>query len=262
MNMGGNGPRPGNGHNPVNGPPAGGNAGGPLDPDNGSVGLGFQQNPKELNRGQYHITVSSTCRRDQKLKKRAVNAVLPAVPRYLKRSEYPITWSREDHPDRVDAPGALALVVAPQISGYILQKVLMDGGSSINILYWDTFIRMGFTVKPLHPSGTIFHGIVPGKSARPEGTITLEVAFGESKDNFRSEMICFEVVKLKSPYHALFGRNVFASFMARPCYVYLKMKMPGPNGIITVNGSRELALQCEEGDVVMAEQACAEEELN
>ena len=117
---------------------------------------------------------------------RAVNIVTPAVPRYLKWSEYPVTWSRADHPPVVEYPGLLALVVAPQVGGYTLPKTLMDGGSSINILYHETFKQMGLKDSQLQPTSTIFHGIVPGKSARPEGKITLEVAFGESKDKYRS----------------------------------------------------------------------------
>src|SRR3954467_2363134 len=83
----------------------------------------------------------------------------------------------------------------------------MDGGSSINILYYDTFRRMGLTDKDLRPSNTVFHGIVPGKSAYPVGKIALEVVFGDDHDS-RSETITFEVVKIQSPYHALFGRPV------------------------------------------------------
>ena len=188
---------------------------------------GFQSNPKQLNSGQYHVFTTNTCKRDQKLRKRAVNTVAPAAPQWLNWSEQPITWSRADHPPRVDNPGSLALVVAPQVGGYKLTKVLMDGGSSINILYYDTFKRMNLSEKQLQPSSTIFHGIVPGKSAHPVGKIYLEVAFG-TEDNFRSEILPFEVVKFKSPYHALFGRPAYARFMARPCYVYLKMKMPSP----------------------------------
>ena len=104
---------------------------------------GYQSNPKQLNSGQYHVFTMSLCKRDQKLHKRAVNSVEPAVPRYLRWSEQPIVWSREDHPPRVDNPGHLALVVAPQVGGYKFTKVLMDGGSNINILYYDTFCRMG-----------------------------------------------------------------------------------------------------------------------
>ena len=65
-----------------------------------------------------------------------------AVPRYLKYSEVPITWSREDHPPNIEHTGLLALVVAPQVAGYSLNKVLMDGGSAINILYYETFLCM------------------------------------------------------------------------------------------------------------------------
>jgi hypothetical protein len=92
------------------------------------------------------------------------------------------------------------------------------------------------------------------------GRISLEVAFG-SEDNWRSEFLSFEVVKLKSPYHALFGRLAYVRFMAWPCYVYLKMKMPGPRGTITMEGNRKIALECEEGDAAYAETACAAEEL-
>ena len=78
---------------------------------------GYQSNPKQLNSGQYQVFTTSLCKRDQKLHKRAVNAVEPAVPRYLQWSEQPIVWSREDHPPRVDNMGHLALVVAPQVRG-------------------------------------------------------------------------------------------------------------------------------------------------
>ena len=38
--------------------------------------------------------------------------------------------------------------------------------------------------------------------------------------NSRSETLTFEVVKIQSPYHALFGRPAYAKFMARPYYIY------------------------------------------
>ena len=69
--------------------------------------------------------------------------------------------------------------------------------------------------------------------------------------------MAFEVVKIRSPYHALFGRPAYAKFMARPCYVYLQLKMPGHKGTITIHGSRKIALECEEGDAAYAESVCA-----
>jgi hypothetical protein len=117
------------------------------------------------------------------VQRRAANLVEPAAPYYLNWSEQPVTWSRADHPVLLDHPGHLALVMAPQVGGYTLTKVLMDGGSSINILYYDTFRRMNLLDKQLTPSSTVFHGIVPRKSAYPMGRISLEVAFG-TEDNW------------------------------------------------------------------------------
>ena len=51
----------------------------------------------------------------------------------------------------------------------------MDGGTSINILYYETFCHMGLTDKNLKPSNTVFHGVVPGKSAYPVGKIALRL---------------------------------------------------------------------------------------
>ena len=102
---------------------------------------------------------------------------------------------------------------------------------------------------------------MPGKSAYPVGKIALEVAFGDDYDS-RSETLTFEVVKIKSPYHALFGWPAYARFMARPYHVYLHLKIPGHKGTITVHGSRKIALDCEEGDAAYAESVCATEELN
>ena len=147
------------------------------------------------------------------------------------------------------------------MGGYKLTKVLMDGGSSINILYYETFCHMNLTNKDLRSSSTVFHGVVPGKLAYHVGRITLEVAFGDDNDS-RAEKLSFEVVKIKSPYLPLFGRSAYAKFMARSCYVYLQLKMPGHKGTITVHGDRKIALDCEEGDATYVESACATKELN
>ena len=54
----------------------------------------------------------------------------------------------------------------------------------------------------------------------------------------------FEVVDFQSAYHAILGRLAYARFMARPCYVYLKLKTPGPKGVITITGNRKKAEEC------------------
>ena len=127
----------------------------------------------------------------------------------------------------------------------------MDGGSSINILYLETLKRMRLSETQLKHSTVKFHGIVPGRQASSMGTIVLDVTFGD-ETNYRTKEVAFEVVEFKSAYHAIFGR---------PCYIYSKLKIPGPNGVITVNGDFKKAKECEAGNAVLAEAVISKEEL-
>ena len=89
----------------------------------------------------------------------------------------------------------------------------------------------------IEQSGTTFRGIIPSRDARCAGKITLDVVFG-TPENYRSEEITFQVTPFNNRYHALLGRDAFAIFQAIPHYGYMKLKMPGPNGIITVSSDR------------------------
>jgi len=184
----------------------------------------------------------------------------PAVPEYLKGSETPIHFSREDHPPAVYRPGHAALVLDAQIGGYAMTKVFMDGGSGINIIFSDTLRKMNRSVENLPKSTNTFHGIVPGKAILPEGTIQLDVTFGDPS-HFRTESIEFEVVDWKSQYHAILGRPTFARFMAVPHYAYLKLKMPGPKGVITITGNFQRSDSCDRDFSKISEMFGMEEAL-
>ena len=82
------------------------------------------------------------------------------------------------------------------------------------------------------------------KRARPLECIDLPVCFG-TPSNYRKEILTFEVVGLKGNYHAILGRPCYGKFMAVPNYTYLKLKMPGPNGVITVESTYEHAYDCD-----------------
>ena len=66
-----------------------------------------------------------------------------------------------------------------------------------------------------------------------------------SQANFRSEVLTFEVVDFLGSYHAILGQPCYAKFMAIPNYTYLKLKMPGPNGVITVSSAFSHAFTCD-----------------
>ena len=52
------------------------------------------------------------------------------------------------------------------------------------------------------------------------------------------------MVGFKGTYHAILGRPCYAKFMVVPNYTYLKLKMPGPSGIITIESTYEHAYDC------------------
>jgi hypothetical protein len=78
----------------------------------------------------------------------------------------------------------------------------------------------------------------------PLGTIDLRVTFGEAA-NFCQEILSFEVVDFQDTYHAVLSISCFIKFMVIPHYAYLKMKMSGPKGIITISGDLQNAYQCD-----------------
>jgi len=60
------------------------------------------------------------------------------------------------------------------------------------------------------------------------------------------------VVGFLETYHAILGRPCYAKFMAVPNYTYLKLKMSGPNDVVTISTTSQHAYQC---DVECIEQA-------
>ncbi|KAK1612597.1 hypothetical protein QYE76_036270 [Lolium multiflorum] len=176
--------------------------------------------------GAYHTFLGTPTVRASKSALRIMNATVLAVPQYVRWSETPCTFDRQDHPTVIPKE-CYALV-----DGYDFSKCLMDGGASLNIMYLETLERMNLTKEQLKHSTTEFHGVVPVKGKFP---FRLPVAFGDI-NNFREEKITFEVVPFKSSYHVIFGMPTYHKFHARACYIYNKLKIPGPNGMITVSG--------------------------
>ena len=129
------------------------------------------------------------------------------------------------------------MVLDPIIDRYRLTRVLMDGGSSLKLIYEDTVREMGINPSRISQINTTFEGVIPGVEAYGWGSVVLEVTFG-SPGNSRSEELLFTIAPFQSGYHALLGRTAFARFNALPHYGYLTLKMPGPHVVITVRESQ------------------------
>ena len=123
--------------------------------------------------------------------------------------------------------------------------MLVDGGSSIDILFRNSLPALKLTPAQLKPYDAQFWGVLPGQSSVPLGQITLPVQFG-TPDHFRTEFVNFVVADFDGTYHAILGRPSLMKFMTVPHYSYLVLKMPTEKGVLTVRGNVYIVYTCEE----------------
>jgi hypothetical protein len=85
----------------------------------------------------------------------------------------------------------------------------------------------------------------------PLGHIYLSITFG-TLENYRTEFLRFEVACFDCGYNAIIGRSGLAKFMAFPHYLYMILKMLGPQGVITVRSDFQGTVECFRGAIQTA----------
>jgi hypothetical protein len=159
-------------------------------------------------------------------------------------AKMPITLTEEDfrlksviHND--------AMVIEVNIAGRIIGKVLVDNGSSVDILFLKTNEKRNLSQHMLHPPVYPLQGF-GGKPMKPVGKILLPVSF-EDLDNARTETLTFDVVDIYHPYLAIFVRGFMNKFDTVIRQQFLCIKIPAPKGVIIVFGDQQEAKNIEKG---------------
>jgi hypothetical protein len=135
-------------------------------------------------------------------------------------------------------PGAYPLVVNAIVDGAFLPKTLINGGSSLNIIFTGTLLEVDFDLNKMTACDEPFYGVVPGKAANPIGHVCLPITYG-TKENFCSEYLTFEVAEFRSSYHAILGRPMLAKFMAK----WNPFHPRGHHGLLQLRERHRRALQ-------------------
>jgi hypothetical protein len=108
------------------------------------------------------------------------------TPDYLNWFKLPIAFDRSDHLDFIPKLGRYSLIVSMIIKDVKLNRVLIDEGSSLNILFLKTFDQMGLPTLALWSSRAPFPGVVPGATTILIGHTTLPVTF-RTRENYRTK---------------------------------------------------------------------------
>jgi hypothetical protein len=177
----------------------------------------------------YGGQVANASARHRKQERREVCSVKVTAPVYLDWSDKPITFDQGDHPDHVLSPRKYPLVVDPVISNVRLTKVLMDGGSSLNIIYAKTLGLLQIDLSSIRAGAAPFHGIIPEKRVQPLGQLDLPICFG-TPSNFQKETLTFEVVGFRGTYHAVLGDHATPSSWTSPTTPASSSRCRAPTG--------------------------------
>jgi hypothetical protein len=134
----------------------------------------------------------------------------------------------------------------PVVTGSKLNKVLIDGGSGLNVLFTKTLKKMKLDITDMLTKGASpLYGIISGNAAIPLGSVVLEVTFGETRENYRTEYVKFEVADFETSYHAILGRPAIAKFMAVLHYTHLVLKVLSPAGVLALQRDLKISYDYE-----------------
>ncbi|KAK1369416.1 hypothetical protein POM88_035508 [Heracleum sosnowskyi] len=154
-------------------------------------------------------TAAGPSRNSRKAYAREVMTVVGEAPKRAK-TEVSLNFDDSDL-EGVKFPHDDPLVIVPVIGNSETKRVLVDNGASVDILFHDAFIKMGYTDSQL-PSNMPIYGF-NGVESKVEGTIQLPVTMGQGSKT-STQMLNFIVINATSTYNAILGRTGLHAFKA------------------------------------------------
>ncbi|VFQ98356.1 unnamed protein product [Cuscuta campestris] len=170
-----------------------------------------------------------------------VGEVSAEPPRRKHTRREPIVFTDRDLPPTSEDHND-PLVITMDINGVDVARELVDTGSSVNILYLETFQKLRLCRTQLEPLKTPLSGFT-GDTVEAEGTIVLPVELGSGEKTVWKKMR-FIVVDIKCVHNAILGRpgiNKVGAVISMP---HLCMKFHTPGGVGEVKGDQRNAREC------------------
>ncbi|KAK3003977.1 hypothetical protein RJ639_019244 [Escallonia herrerae] len=134
------------------------------------------------------------------------------------------------------------LVVTLRVGNFDVKRILVDNGSSAEVLFYEAFQRMNIPSDRLRKIDTPLYGF-SNHPVACEGIIALPVTVG-APPNQAKLMLDFVVVRVPSAYNAILGRTALNQLRAVVSTYHMKMKFPTENGVGEVKGDQVVARQC------------------
>ncbi|CAL1358974.1 unnamed protein product [Linum trigynum] len=138
-------------------------------------------------------------------------------------------------------PSMDALEIQGVVAGCQVRRMLVDTGSSMDVLFKDTVVRMQLSPELIRPSESVLVGF-SGAPAKVIGRVRLPVTLGDGEQRM-TRAIDFGIVDCPSPYNAILGRPLLALFngVASTCHQMLKFIAPQGVGVARGRGAPRYA---------------------
>ena len=134
------------------------------------------------------------------------------------------------------------LVVRAVVANKTVHRVLIDNGSSADIIFTSAFDKMGIGREKLEPVNTHLRGF-SGEKVLPLGSIQLVLTLGDPPCQ-ATTTTRFLVVDAPSAYNMLLGRPSLNAIKAIPSAYHMMIKFPTVNGVGMVRGDQRVAREC------------------
>ncbi|VFQ85584.1 unnamed protein product [Cuscuta campestris] len=163
----------------------------------------------------------------------------PPLPKRKKKE--PLIFTDEGYPP-VLSPHRDALVIKVEINNVVVHRTLVDTGSSVNVMYSNTFKELGLSRGDLKPIHTPLSGFT-GDTIEAEGTITVKAGVGDGTHQLWVDME-FMVVQLDCAHHLILGRPGLEDLECVISPVHLCLKFNTPTGVGIARGNQSLSRSC------------------
>ncbi|XP_068474249.1 uncharacterized protein [Phaseolus vulgaris] len=171
---------------------------------------------------------------------RSVNSVAEEFPDDPWESD--LVFTRADLRDVVphdNDPVVISVVTA----GRKVHRVLVDQGSSADVMFWTTFNKLQLSPDLLRPYTGCLYGFADN-TVEVRGYLELRTTFTDGTAS-RTESIWYLVVNANSAYNILLGRPALNRLRAVPSTRHMKMKLPDLSGkVIVIKSDQEEARKC------------------
>nr|GEV15142.1 reverse transcriptase domain-containing protein [Tanacetum cinerariifolium] len=135
------------------------------------------------------------------------------------------------------------LVIEAKISGHIIHRMYVDGGSSTEVLYEHCFNRLRPEVKNQMVSATTSLTGFSGETIWPLGQLRLLVTIGDADHSTRAWMN-FMIVRSLSSYNGIIRRPEIKQIQAVPSTAHGMLKFPADGGIVTIRSTILIPVEC------------------